>query len=327
MHIRKRSLFASLITLVAASGLALAQNPLSGTFVEPTIGFVVELNADAGQLSGALHGQAGPMPLTLSPGADPSTVIGWFMLQNVPTGFMASLAGDGNTLNVSLFQLDQAGNAVPGSEEAYFAVRQYVDPALLRPAGAQPPVQQPPVMPVPQPPVAQTPEVQAPPPEGQRAPPPPRDAQPPAETVEPPAIGDPAAVPPVIGEPVSPQPPSTVAGPLTGSWAGMFQLQGYEFELRATFNPDGTYLQELYQAGNQVTWSSGVWKLDADGSLQLSPSQQAEQFCLAGECVPNDPLEDELNLVQFSGPDTMTLSAEVGEGQPPLTITLQRTDQ
>src|SRR5690625_6785480 len=111
------------------------------------------------------------------------------------------------------------------------------------------------------------------------------DAQPPAETVEPPAIGDPAAVPPVIGEPVSPQPPSTVAGPLTGSWAGMFQLQGYEFELRATFNSDGTYLQELYQAGKQVTWSSGMWKLDAGGSLQLSPSQQDEQFCLAGQCV------------------------------------------
>src|SRR5690625_6887154 len=158
MHLRQRSPSANLSTQVAASGRALAQNPLSGTFVEPTIGFVVELNADAGQLSGALHGQAGPMPLTLSPGADPSTVIGWFMLQNVPTGFMASLAGDGNTLNVSLFQLDQAGNAVPGSEEVYYAGRQYVDPALLRPAGGQPPVQPPPVMPVPQPPVAQTPE-------------------------------------------------------------------------------------------------------------------------------------------------------------------------
>src|SRR5690625_1200129 len=85
---RNTAVTSVLFTCLATLGLAFAQHPLVGTYLEHQIGFALAFEQDAsGQLNGTLYGSGAPMPLSIQ--ADQQTARGWFMLEGQPTGFSA----------------------------------------------------------------------------------------------------------------------------------------------------------------------------------------------------------------------------------------------
>ena len=123
----QRFVLAVLFTLLAQLGLAFAQNPLVGEFLETQIGFMVTFQQDAaGQLTGAIHGASGAMPLTIQ--ADTQNVQGSFLLEGMNHGFAAQLQPDGQTLLIWLYSLDASGQPIQSSYEQYTALRQQATP-------------------------------------------------------------------------------------------------------------------------------------------------------------------------------------------------------
>lgn len=114
---------AALLIGLATIGLAAAQHPLAGTYLEHDTGFLVVLEeGPGGGLTGAIHGDSGPLPLTLQ--SDHQTASGWFMLQGQQVGFSAQLHADGSTLLIWAYELDANGQPVAGTVEQSTATRQ-----------------------------------------------------------------------------------------------------------------------------------------------------------------------------------------------------------
>lgn len=307
---RRSRLFTGLFTLVAALGLAHAQHPLVGTYVEPTIGFVVAFELDqTGQLAGTLYGSGAPLPLTIQ--SDQQTASGWFLLEGQTTGFSAQLQADGSTLLVWLYQLDAAGQPIPGSDEQYTATRQQVE--LPTPTAPEQPPLSPPLVapPVVQPPVVTPPPMPLPP-----------TPQPPLSP-EPPISLPPAVIPPVSQPPLTP-PAVGSAQQLTGRWQTNLQLPDGIMLVVVDFNADGTYWEEGYVDGMQSGWFTGSWTLSADNLLHQNTTGFSPQFCVRDQCTENSSSGPTTSLVQFMGPDTVILTLKDDSGQQPMQLQYER---
>lgn len=288
---------AAMLTLAMTMGMALAQHPLQGTYVEQLIGMVVEFQlTPTGELTGTLHGAGAPLPINLQ--ADQQTASGWFMLENEMTGFSAQLQPDGSTLQIWFYGLDMNNQVIPGTEEQYTALRQHVDlsGAMQPPAIGGPPM------------VGQAPGVQPP------------MNQPPMN--QPPMNQPPMNQPPAGLAPAAPQ---GQGADLVGTWQGVVLLQDLTFYVSVQFNADGTYREEGSIDGIPTSWYTGVWEITPEGLLKQTTLQMSPEFCVRGQCSPNVNSGPTLSMVEFQEADLIVLTlTDVGSSQPMQPFALRR---
>lgn len=304
------------VGLLALWGVALAQHPLAGTYLEPTIGFIVSFQTGSnGQLGGVLIGKDGPIPLQMQ--VDIQTAQGVFTIEGVQYGFQAQLAPDGTNLAFNLYMLDPQGTPIQATVERYTAMRQQMMPpqspmSQTPPMSPMPPVQQPtnPLVPT-------NPGATPPPPTSQPLP-----ANP---------LAQPTPPTPPMQQPMNPPTPPTSgstptqANPLVGTWQGDWQpAPNVTIRLVDVFRPDGTYREEGYIAGKMIAFFEGTYTLSPDGTLQQTETNVSPQICINGECRPNDPPTSSTMQVAFQGPNTISVTKPGEGGQPPLTVTFQR---
>lgn len=309
MNRRQSSRFTAMFTLLALCGLAFAQHPLAGRYLETQIGFVVEFTEGAGGLTGILEGASGPIPLEIA--YDNQNVQGSFMLDGERTGFAAQLQPDLNTLWIWLFGLDAAGNAVEGSYEQYMANRVEATPTSAQPqlpvAPAQPEV-----------PAATDPAL--PPAIGGVDTVRPGDVATSAPVTMPPAI----ATPPVT-TPVVPAASDIADARIVGAWQGDLEVQGMSFIMTSVFTDDGRYREELYENGVSGGWFSGTYSLAADGLVTYQDLENSPQICMGGQCQENvTDGQPTFSTVQFIDNDTLILTAVEAGGQPGMQVTMTR---
>ncbi|MBX3141402.1 MAG: hypothetical protein KF875_11665 [Trueperaceae bacterium] len=276
------------LTLLLLAGAAFSQSPLTGTFAEPTIGFLfVFQDAPGGGVNGVIVGQDGPLQLTIRPDPqfDGRSARGAFVAGGMNIGFTAQLQPDGVGLAVTLFQLDGAGQPVAGSYEYYMAVREAQTAASPFPAAPQgapagAPTQAPPTQAAPLfPPAQNTPPTQG----------------------FPPAQG---------GAPM--QTGVTGAPSIVGTWQGVIDQQGLQIIAVTTFNADGTYRDEAYLDGQLMLFYTGTYSFAPDGSLTKQVTGASPQVCARGNCQPNQYEPTEFGRIDFLGPNTAVYTEGVG---------------
>lgn len=131
------SRIALIVGLVLTLGIAAAQPPLAGEFLEHQIGFLLNFEvAPSGHLTGYLGGQGGEVPLSME--ASGRSMLGSFVLDGETVGISAELQPDDTTLLIYLFALDQFGQPLPGTYELYYATRTSAAPPSV--AGSPPSV-------------------------------------------------------------------------------------------------------------------------------------------------------------------------------------------
>ncbi len=294
----RRFLIAGLFAAIAQLGLAVAQNPLVGSYLETQIGFMVVFEQQPdGLLTGSLWGANGAMPLDIQ--ADFQNVQGSFMLEGTRQGFAAQLQPDSQTLLIWLYSLDAAGQPLTNTYEQYTAIRQQATPTEP-PAPAGQPV---------------GPALGAP----ENAP-----ALPPAIPTAPPGATPPPLATPPAAPPADSVMPAPATQPLVGHWQGTLVLQGLSFDSQATFNADGTFREEVYLDGQPVAWYSGTYVLDANGQLQQTSTDRSPQACIQGQCAPNDSPALALSRIDWLGADTFLLTSVPQDGTEPTQIQMQR---
>lgn len=297
----RTSLFVLLLATVVT---AAAQHPLAGSWLETQIGFVVTFEeGPGGQLAGTLTGQAGPMPLNLMTG--PNNVQGTFQIDGTPLGFAAELQPDGATLMIWLFEVDFAGQAVPGTYEQYVAFRQSMPSA---PGGfpAQPPVATPPAPASPTTPPGFPPAPSAPTGTLPATPPSGAPTQP----------GFPATQP---GAPAT-QPGFPAAQPqqadIVGSWRLVEQFDdGTQYFIDFLYAPNGSWRMVIVIGGEGVAEYGGNYTLSPAGVLTSQETGRSPQLCFQGNCQPN-ATEDTSWVAQlsFQGPDSiLAVDLETGD--------------
>lgn len=275
-----------MFTLLVLAGVAFAQSPLTGTFAEPTIGFLfVFQDAPGGGVNGVIVGQDGPIQLNIWPDQqfDGRSARGAFAAGGMNIGFTAQLQPDGVGLAVTLFQLDGAGQPVAGSYEYYMAVREAQttgSPFPTTPQTAPPPAQAAPLFP----PAQNTP---------------PTPGFPPAQG----------------GAPLQTGPVGATGAPsIVGTWQGVIEQQGVQIIAVTMFNADGTYRDEAYLDGQLMLFYTGTYAFAPDGSLTKWVTGASPQVCARGTCQPNEYEPMESGRIDFLGPDSAVYTEGVGPG-------------
>lgn len=298
-----------MLTVLLLAGAAFSQSPLTGTFAEPTIGFLFVFQDAPGGVNGLIVGQDGPIQLNIwpDPQFDGRSARGAFAAGGMNIGFTAQLQPDGVGLAVTLFQLDGAGQPVAGSYEYYMAVREAQTsgspfPAAPQGAPAGFPTQVPPTQAPFFPPAQNTPPTQGfPPTQG-------------APTQGAPAQGAPAqGAPNQGGAPLQTGPVGATGAPaIVGTWQGIIEQQGVQIIAVTMFNADGTYRDEAYLDGQLMLFYTGTYAFAADGSLTKWITGASPQVCARGNCQPNQYEPTEFGRIDFLGPDTAVYTEGVG---------------
>lgn len=250
---------ALIVGLVLALGIAAAQPPLAGKFLEHQIGLLLDFEvAPFGHLTGYLVGDSGQIPLSME--ASDRSMVGSFVLEGETVGISAELQQDDTTLHIYLFSLDQFGQPLPNSYELYYATRTSAPASVAV-----------------QPPSVATP------------------AAPGSPTGAPPTAG--SSAPDALTNPFAPPPEAQRATPLrpeelAGSWKGVVTVQGLILEFRFDVGPGNTYRHELYVDGQSVMYEAGSYALGEGGRLSVMPSEGSDEVCMGGECSAVEQLGD-----------------------------------
>jgi hypothetical protein len=106
--------------------------------------------------------------------------------------------------------------------------------------------------------------------------------------------------------------PSPQAGtnPILGVWQVSFEMDDGSPTVMGslTVNPNGTYREEMTQGGQMIAFWEGSYTLSPDGTFIQTETNVSPQFCMQGQCEPNDPPAVTKGRINLPNPNTLIVS-------------------
>lgn len=124
------------------------------------------------------------------------------------------------------------------------------------------------------------------------------------------------------GTPTPPATPQAAAGnPIVGIWQTNFSTDAGPPVLGVvTFNPDGSYREEMMSQGEMLAFWEGGYTLAPDGTLTQHETNKSPQLCFQGRCEPNDGPPVTTSRLTSRTPNSITLSYTDETGTYPVTF-------
>ncbi len=118
------------------------------------------------------------------------------------------------------------------------------------------------------------------------------------------------------------------ASPILGVWQVSFEMDDGSPTVigSLTVNPNGTYREEMTQGGQMIAFWEGTYTLSPDGTFIQTESNVSPQFCMQGQCEPNDPPSVTKGRINLPNPDTLIVSYQDASTGQQERLTWQRAN-